>query len=176
MSNKYFYKIAILMNSAEVNPFLEEQIEEYNGLTDLDGNPFRSKEINQKDISNLKENVSLFPVNTVDGEIITEQSYSKWMRREIKDYINALVENYEWKHGVSHDTKDDLSNYVLGKGWNEFVNKLNPIRHFIAGEEGSYRNYVRKYQDLSGKTLKREYKNIAKRLINKRTRQNDSIL
>lgn len=178
MSNKYFYKTAILMSSSEVNPFIEEQIEEYNGLTDLEGKPFRQdkkKEIsNTQEVSNLQDDVSLFPINTIDGDTITEQNYSRWLKREIKDYVDALVENYEWKHGVSRDNKEHLVNYVLGKGWSEFVNKLNPIKQFLSNGKGNYKKYISKYQDISGKTLKREYRNIANRLINKRIK-NDSL-
>jgi len=196
-NDKYFYKLGMMisewdqdtriqfMNNLFPNivhtadvlaPSEEDQFEEWNGLTDLDGKPFkRNRNLSIEDVSRNpaeKEDSSFFPLDTVDGDKISEKGFRRWVRREMKDYINALIENYEWKHGVEGKS---LYDYVSRKGWVDFVNKFNPLRFLTVDLGQNVKKLSNEFEKQTGRSLKREYINVTKRLVNKKHKDSQPI-
>lgn len=184
-SDKYFYKLALLISDwenseinnlfNEISPSIvskassinEDQIEEWSGLTDLDGKPFnRNRKIEIEDVSSNPEKESMFPLDTMDGDKISEKGFRRWVRREMKDYINALIENYEWKYGVGED--NSIYDYVSRKGWVDFVNKFNPLRFIVVDLGNNVKKLSNEFEKQTGRSLKKEYMNSVKRLVNKK--------
>lgn len=189
--NKYFYKLALLMSewpSSEKQQFLnnispcivktadsltaseEDQFEEWTGLTDLEGQPFRKRRVDVSNVSQM-EPEGMFPMDTLDGDKVSEKGFRRWVRREMKDYINALIENYEWKHGIDGD---GLMDYVSRKGWVDFVNKFNPLK-LLVNTNKSVKDLSNEFENQTGRTLKREYMNAAKRLVNKKKKSGQPV-
>lgn len=187
---KYFYKLAFLLSefgelekksilncvftnftkTAQLDPLEEDYLEEWNGITDLNGNPFERKKKNRFNSTQISRDPNAnydntFPLSTLDGESITEKNFRRWVKKEMKEYINAMIENYEWKHGI--DDPDQIASYVSQKGWVDFVNKFNPLK-FMLVNTGNLKNLSKEYEKRTGKSLKKEYMQLSKRLLNKR--------
>ena len=185
---KYFYKLAFLLSefgelekksilncvftkftkTAQLDPLEEDYLEEWNGITDLNGNPFKKKNrMNSTQVSKIPETGydNTFPLSTLDGESINEKNFRRWVKREMKEYINAMIENYEWKHGI--DDPEQITSYVSQKGWVDFVNKFNPLK-FMLVNTGNLKNLSKEYEKRTGKSLKKEYMQLSRRLLNKR--------
>lgn len=180
----YFYKLAILFDkwnektlnkiiktSQRMSPKELDQFEEWGGVMDVHGNPFKNnldyEQISSEEKPSHQDN-GIFPINTFDGERITEKNFKQWIKREMKDYISAIVENYEWCHDNSDE--DDIFNYVGRKGWVDFVNKFNPLK-FVKTDSNkpkSIKDLYKEFEKQNGRSLKKDYLNTVKRVVRKK--------
>lgn len=172
---KYFYKLAILIDSwnpdlvesmvkqAGMSPKEMDQFEEWNGVTDIHGNPFKYRSVSTMDSIPDDDDESMFPIDTFEGEKVTEKNFKSWLKREMKDYVQAMIENYEWRHGA--DNPEEIINYVSRKGWIDFVNKFNPLKFVKKKNTSSVKSLSKEFEKQTGRSLKKDYVNTVKRLV-----------
>lgn len=110
----------------------------------------------------MPEDSGLFPVETIDGEKLTKNKFQNWVRSDIREYIDSVVEDLRSKGDHS---SEQIYNYVISKGWRRFINGNNPIKLFLSyDDENKYMEYTREFEKQTGKNMKDIYMGYAKKI------------